>query len=82
MVGDGDFATNSFFPIMGNGQLFLNGVGFLAGQDDLIDIQPRHYALPRIELTNGQMMVTFVTSAILLPLAVLLAGLAVWWRRR
>ena len=32
VVGDSDFATNSFFHIMGNGNLFLNTVNYLAVQ--------------------------------------------------
>ena len=30
VVGDSDFATNSFFHILGNGNLFLNAVNYLA----------------------------------------------------
>ena len=41
VVGDSDFATNSFFHIMGNGTLFLNTVNYLAAQENLIGIQPR-----------------------------------------
>ncbi len=82
VAGDGDFASNSFFPVLGNGQLFLNAVSHLAEQEDLIDIQPRSYALPRMELSNRQMTFTFVASAIVLPALVLLSGLVVWWRSR
>ena len=81
VFGDGDFATNSFFPILGNGQLFLNAVSYMAEQEELIDIQPRNYALPRIELTNTQMTFTFLASSVFLPALVLLIGLVVWWRR-
>jgi ABC-type uncharacterized transport system involved in gliding motility auxiliary subunit len=41
VVGDSDFATNSFFHIMGNGRLFLNTVNYLAAQENLIGIEPR-----------------------------------------
>ena len=82
LVGDGDFASNSFFHILGNGALFLNGVSYLAEQEQLIDITPRQYELPRVQMTNGQMRATFVLSTLLLPGAALgLAALA-WWRRR
>ena len=81
-IGDGDFATNSFFAILGNGGLFLNAVSYLADQENLIDIQPRNYELPRMRLTNRQMEVTFLVSTILLPAAVIALGTVVWWRRR
>ena len=55
VVGDSDFATNSFFHIMGNGTLFLNTVNYLGAQENLIGIQPRTADLPRINLTNRQM---------------------------
>ena len=82
IVADGDFATNSFFHLLGNGQLFLNAINVLAEQDALIDIQPRNYAMPKITLTNGQMVFTFAFSAILLPTLILLAGVVVWRRKR
>jgi ABC-type uncharacterized transport system involved in gliding motility auxiliary subunit len=81
VAADGDFATNSFFHILGNGQLFLNAVNFLAGQTTLIDLPPRAYELPKVRLTSDQMWATFALSAVALPLALLLAGLAVWRRR-
>ena len=55
IIGDSDFATNSFFHIMGNGKLFLNSVNYLASQENLIGIEPRTYDLPRVNLTNRQM---------------------------
>lgn len=82
LVGDSDFATNSFFHILGNGNLFLNAVSLLADRQQLIDIAPRQYELPRVQLTNGQMRVTFLLSAVLLPLAALALAGWVWWRRR
>jgi ABC-type uncharacterized transport system involved in gliding motility auxiliary subunit len=82
VVGDSDFATNSFFHIMGNGALFLNTVNFLAAQDSLIGIQPRTHDLPRINLTNRQMKGTVLLSMILVPAVVAVIGTAVWWRQR
>jgi hypothetical protein len=82
VVGDSDFATNSFFHIMGNGALFLNTVNYLAAQENLIGIQPRTHDLPRVQLTNRQMKGTFVLSVILLPGVLAVLGTAVWWRRR
>jgi ABC-type uncharacterized transport system involved in gliding motility auxiliary subunit len=82
VVGDSDFATNSFFHIMGNGALFLNTINYLAAQDSLIGIQPRTHDLPRVNLTNRQMKGTFFLAVILVPAALAVVGTAVWWTQR
>jgi ABC-type uncharacterized transport system involved in gliding motility auxiliary subunit len=82
IIGDSDFATNSFFHIMGNGKLFLNTVNYLASQENLIGIEPRTYDLPRVNLTNRQMKGAFFLSIVLIPALMALIGIAVWWRQR
>jgi ABC-type uncharacterized transport system involved in gliding motility auxiliary subunit len=82
VVGDSDFATNSFYHIMGNGKLFLNTVNYLASQENLIGIAPRTYDLPRVNLTNRQVNGTVFLSIVLIPLVMALIGFAVWWRQR
>ena len=82
VVGDSDFATNSFFHIMGNGKLFLNTINFLAAQENLIGIEPRTFDSPRVNLTNSQMKGTFFLSVILIPALLALVGMVVWWRQR
>jgi len=82
VAGDGDFATNSFFPVLGNGQLFLNLVNLLAGYRDVVAIPPRGYRAARLELTNRELRFTFLVSTLVLPGLLALAGLAVWWRGR
>jgi ABC-type uncharacterized transport system involved in gliding motility auxiliary subunit len=82
VIGDSDFATNSFFHILGNGTLFLNTVNYLAAQENLIGLEPRTYDLPRVDLTNRQMKATFFLSIILIPALMAVVGIAVWWRRR
>jgi ABC-type uncharacterized transport system involved in gliding motility auxiliary subunit len=81
VVGDSDFATNSFFHIMGNGALFLNAVNYLAAQENLIGLQPRSADLPRINLTNRQMKATFFLSVLLVPALLAVVGTAVWWKQ-
>ncbi len=82
VVGDSDFATNSFFHIMGNGNLFLNTVNYLAARENLIGIEPRTQDLPRVNLTNRQMKGTFFLSVILIPALLAVIGTAVWWKQR
>jgi ABC-type uncharacterized transport system involved in gliding motility auxiliary subunit len=82
IIGDSDFATNSFYHIMGNGKLFLNTVNYLTAQENFIGIEARTYDLPRVNLTNRQMKGTFFLSIVLIPALMALVGIAVWWRQR
>lgn len=82
VVGDSDFATNSFFHIMGNGNLFLSTVNYLAARENLIGVEPRTYSLPRVNLTNRQMKGTFFLAVVLIPALLAVIGTAVWWRQR
>lgn len=82
VAGDSDFATNSFFHILGNGTLFLNAVNYLAAQENLIGLEPRTFDIPRVNLTNRQMKGTFVLSIILIPALMAVIGIVVWWKRR
>jgi ABC-type uncharacterized transport system involved in gliding motility auxiliary subunit len=81
VVGDSDFATNSFFHIMGNGTLFVNTINYLAAQESLIGIPPRTHDLPRVNLTNRQMKGTFFLSIVLVPAVLTIVGIAVWWKQ-
>ncbi|HEY5929396.1 MAG TPA: hypothetical protein VIU02_03715, partial [Burkholderiales bacterium] len=82
VIGDSDFATNSFFHILGNGTLFLNTVNFLASKENLIGLEPKTYDLPHVNLTNTQMNGTFFLSIVFIPALMAVIGLIVWWRQR
>jgi ABC-type uncharacterized transport system involved in gliding motility auxiliary subunit len=82
VAGDSDFATNSFYNVMGNGKLFLNTVNYLAARENLIGIEPRTFDKPQVNLTNQQMKGTFFLSLVLIPSLMALIGVAVWWRQR
>ena len=82
VVGDSDFATNSFFHILGNGTLFVNTVSYLAAQENLIGIEPRTFDLPRVNLNNRQMKGTFFLTIVLIPGILAVVGIAVWWKQR
>ncbi len=80
--GDSDFATNSFFNVMGNGALFLNTVNYLAAQENLIGVEPRSHDIPRVNMTNRQMKATLFLCVILVPALLGVIGIGVWWRQR
>lgn len=82
VIGDSDFATNRYIGAQLNGDLFFNTVNWLAQDDDLISVRPRNPANRQVTLTQSQQNMLFWGSTILLPGAVVLAGIVIWWRRR
>lgn len=82
VVGDSDFADNSYFGFLGNGDLFQNMVSYLAREDDLISIRPRDTKPTPLTLTRAQGATLFYATVVLGPLALILSGLAIWWKRK
>jgi ABC-type uncharacterized transport system involved in gliding motility auxiliary subunit len=82
VVGDSDFAKNRYFNLSGNGNFFLNIANWLTEESDLISIRPRTQAPRTIQLTPVQMSLVSLVVFYVLPLAVLVLGLALWFRRR
>ncbi|MGH9742168.1 MAG: GldG family protein [Candidatus Acidiferrum sp.] len=82
VVGSSSWAANSFLNFNGNSDLALNAVNWLASDEDLISIRPKEPENRPITMTKAQMNWVRITSQFLFPLAVVLAGFTVWWRRR
>jgi hypothetical protein len=82
IVGDGDFASNSFYPYMSNADLLLAAVRWLAREDRGTQVASRIPVPPLILLTAMQWRAIFAILVILLPLSVVAVGAVVWWRRR
>jgi ABC-type uncharacterized transport system involved in gliding motility auxiliary subunit len=82
VVGDGDFASNSFLPYMSNSDLALSMVRWLVREDRSPPIRPGIAVPPLVLLTGHQMRVIFLAVEVLLPLAVVMCGAVVWWKRR
>jgi len=82
VIGSSSFAMNAYMNFGGNRDLFGNAVNWLAADEDLISIRPKDPEDRRIQVTNRQMRVLLWSAMILLPLAVIAAGISVWWRRR
>jgi hypothetical protein len=82
IVGDGDFASNSFLPYLANGDVALGIVRWLVREERAATVSSRIPVPPMILLTGAQMTLIFVAVEILLPLAILAIGGFVWWRRR
>ena len=82
VVGSSGWVANSFFGFNGNRDLFLNMVNWLSSDEELISIRPKDPEDRRLSINRSQMTMIFYTSVILMPLAVIPAGVSVWWKRR
>jgi ABC-type uncharacterized transport system involved in gliding motility auxiliary subunit len=82
LIGDSDFACDEYVGGLGNGVLFLNAVNWLAEEESLIAIGPKSTQPRQVFLTSVQSNMIFFVSIILIPLALLGAGIVVWWQRR
>lgn len=80
--GDSDFATNAYFGMQGNGNLFLNAVNWLAQDENFISIRPKSPEDRRLTLTEAQGRLSYYITIVFLPLAILITGVSVWNRRR
>jgi ABC-type uncharacterized transport system involved in gliding motility auxiliary subunit len=82
VVGSSSWAANRFLDFNGNNDLALNAVNWLASDEDLISIRPKPQEDRRITMTRAQLNFVRITSQFMLPLVVVVAGVAVWWKRR
>ena len=82
IVGDGDFASNSFLPYLANSDLVLSMVRWLLREERTTLVASRIPVPAMILLSGAQMRTIFVAVEVLLPLAVFALGFAMWWRRR
>ncbi|MSQ68128.1 MAG: hypothetical protein EXR83_08030 [Gammaproteobacteria bacterium] len=82
VVGDADFASNSFYPYMANSDLSLAMVRWLAREETLTALNARVPVPALVLLTDSQLQAVYLVSAVGLPLLAVLGGLIVWWRRR
>ena len=82
VIGDSDFASNSFFPYMANSDLALAMVRWLVREERSTSIASRIPVPSLILLTKAQMQAIFLILEVLLPLSVIVLGGLIWWRRR
>jgi gliding motility-associatede transport system auxiliary component len=82
VVGSSDWVANGFLPFNGNRDLAMNAINWLASDEELISIRPKDRDDRRITMTRAQLNWVGITSLGILPIAIVIAGVSVWWRRR
>lgn len=80
--GDSDFIKDPFYNVLGNKDLFLNTVEWLARDKDLMLIRPTKFEYPYHFLSADQGRMLFWTSVIILPVVFLVIGAAIFLFRR
>jgi ABC-type uncharacterized transport system involved in gliding motility auxiliary subunit len=82
VFGDSDFPSNAVLGIPGNRDLFMNTVGWLSQQENLISIRPREPDDRRLTLTAAEQGNVMWLSLLVIPGMVFGTGIYSWWRRR
>jgi ABC-type uncharacterized transport system involved in gliding motility auxiliary subunit len=83
VLGSADMAANDFTQLQGAGNAYLvaNAINWLAEEEALVNIPPKEDTPQNITLTDPQRRV-ISTTVYALPLAAIIMGCFVWWKRR
>ena len=82
VVGSGHFLANTYLGNGGNLDFGISLVNWLAGDEDLISIQPRATQDSSLILSKTELTIIVVGFMIVLPLLFLICGVLIWWLRR
>jgi ABC-type uncharacterized transport system involved in gliding motility auxiliary subunit len=82
VFGDADFASNEYLGAYSNLDLFVNSVNWLMGDIEAIAVRPNRSRASRFQLTSEQFRTIRTVSLFVLPEAIAVLGVFVWWSRR
>jgi ABC-type uncharacterized transport system involved in gliding motility auxiliary subunit len=82
VIGSSKSLSNEYIGLLGNMDLGVNIMNWLAGDDSLITIQPKSRNDLTLELSRGALIAIGFGFLIVLPAGLLIAGGLIWWRRR
>lgn len=82
VFGDSDFATNEYFDALLNRDLFINSVNWLVGDVDQISVRPNVSRASSFVMSKDEFRVIQYLSLFVLPEAIAIVGVIVWWLRR
>jgi len=82
LFGDSDFAANYGLSQVGNADLFMNTVNWLADKKELVSIGPKPAHFVNLSLSNVQMKFILWLTVVGLPLLSVILGASIWYARR
>jgi len=82
VFGDSDFAGNTVLNLQGNRDLFLNTIGWLSQQENLISVRAKEADDRRLTMTATQQANVTWLSLLIIPGFIFGTGIYTWWRRR
>jgi len=82
VVGTSRWIGNGFLTFNGNRDLYMNMLNWLSSDEDLISIRPKDPEDRRLNMNPRQATMLFYGSVVVIPLAIIIAGVGVWWKRR
>lgn len=82
IIGDGDFLSNTYLANAGNLDLGVRIIDWLSREDELIEIPARTATDTSLEISTVTVGSLGILFLLILPLAFVLSGTLVWWRRR
>ena len=85
IVFGGSFIFSSMFMEMknaNNAEYFINMMNEINDKETAIIIAPKSFALPTFQVTSEQSQIIGAVFILVIPLAIIVAGVVVWIRRR
>lgn len=82
VFGDSDFATNEYLGALRNRDLFVNSINWLAGDVEQITVRPNLSRSSSFQMTQDEFRIIQYLSLFVLPEAIAVVGVIVWWLRR
>ena len=83
VFGSTTFATNGWFEQQLNGDILLNSISWLVGDDkNVLTIRPQELTNRRINLSSLQVAIISWLALRIMPFIALVIGVYLWWKRR
>ena len=82
VTGTSLVGANAYLGFQANKDLVMNMVNWLSAEESLISIRPKPKEQQTLDLNQRQMGRLLYLGVFGLPLAIILVGAGVWWRRR
>ena len=82
VMGTSKAFTNEYIGLLGNMDLGMASLSWLAGDDSLITIEPKTRIDMSLQLSGTALATIAFGFLVILPLGLLISGGMIWWKRR